>query len=56
MGVNIKHQIQRQFVALLQTHRALLYKLARVYARSTADRDDLAQEAIANLWRAYPPL
>ena len=52
--MNANPRIQAQFVALLQQHRALLYKVARVYARSAADRDDLAQEAIANLWRAYP--
>jgi RNA polymerase sigma-70 factor (ECF subfamily) len=52
--VNVNPQIQAKFVALLQSHRALLYKVARVYSRSAADREDLAQEAIANLWRAYP--
>jgi RNA polymerase sigma-70 factor, ECF subfamily len=54
IGVNTHSDIQAQFVALLQIHRALLCKIVRVYARSPADRDDLAQEAIANLWRAYP--
>lgn len=45
---------ESHFVALLQAHRALLYKIARLYGRSAADRDDLTQEAIANLWRAFP--
>jgi RNA polymerase sigma-70 factor (ECF subfamily) len=43
-----------QFISLLQDHRALLYKIARIYGQSAADRDDLTQEAIANLWRAFP--
>jgi RNA polymerase sigma-70 factor (ECF subfamily) len=45
---------QAQFLALLQAHRGLLYKVSRAYGRSAAERDDLAQEIIANLWRAYP--
>jgi len=47
-------EIQAQFLALLQDHRGLLYKVSRAYGHSAADRDDLAQEIIANLWRAYP--
>jgi RNA polymerase sigma-70 factor (ECF subfamily) len=43
-----------QFISLLQDHRALLHKIARIYGQSAADRDDLTQEAIANLWRAFP--
>jgi len=43
-----------QFVALLQTHRGLLYKVSRVYGRSAPERADLAQEVVANLWQAYP--
>jgi RNA polymerase sigma-70 factor (ECF subfamily) len=43
-----------EFLALLQAHRALLYRVTRLYGQSAADRADLAQEAIANLWRAFP--
>jgi RNA polymerase sigma-70 factor (ECF subfamily) len=45
---------QAQFLRLLQGHRGLLYKVSRAYGRSAADRDDLVQEIIVNLWRAYP--
>jgi RNA polymerase sigma factor (sigma-70 family) len=43
-----------QFVALLTSHRGLLYKVARLYGRSASERSDLAQEIVLNLWRAYP--
>jgi RNA polymerase sigma-70 factor (ECF subfamily) len=39
---------------LVQAHRGLLYKVTRAYGYSAADRDDLAQEVIAQLWRAHP--
>jgi RNA polymerase sigma factor (sigma-70 family) len=45
---------QSQFVALLTSHRGLLYKVSRVYGRSTSERADLAQEIVLNLWQASP--
>jgi RNA polymerase sigma-70 factor (ECF subfamily) len=45
---------QAGFLALLTAHRRLLYKVTRAYGHSAADRDDLAQEAIVQLWRAFP--
>lgn len=32
----------------------LIYKVCRVYATTQADRDDLYQEIVLQLWRAYP--
>jgi RNA polymerase sigma factor (sigma-70 family) len=54
LGVKPDPDREPQFISLLEAHRALLYKIARIYGHSAADRDDLAQEAIANLWRAFP--
>jgi RNA polymerase sigma factor (sigma-70 family) len=44
----------QQFAALLHSHQALIFKVARVYAFNSHDRDDLAQEIAAQLWRAFP--
>jgi RNA polymerase sigma factor (sigma-70 family) len=52
--VSLNPTLQASFLALLREHRALLYKVARVFGRSSAERDDLAQEALVHLWRAYP--
>jgi RNA polymerase sigma-70 factor (ECF subfamily) len=52
--VSTDTDIQAGFLALLNAHRRLLYKVTRAYGRSAADRDDLAQESIVQLWRAYP--
>lgn len=43
-----------RFLALLDEHRRILYKVARAYTRSDTDREDLVQEIIAQLWRAFP--
>lgn len=45
---------QAQFLAQLDAQRRLLYKVARVYGRSPEDREDLMQETVGQLWRAFP--
>jgi RNA polymerase sigma-70 factor (ECF subfamily) len=43
-----------EFVALLQEHQRLVYRVAGSYARARADIEDLAQEIAAQAWRAFP--
>ncbi|HTC54253.1 MAG TPA: sigma-70 family RNA polymerase sigma factor [Steroidobacteraceae bacterium] len=43
-----------QFLELLTSHRGLLYKVSRVYGRCAAERADLVQEVVLNLWQAHP--
>jgi len=45
---------QEEFVKLVQEHRSLLYKVCRVYCFTEADRQDLFQEMVIQLWRSYP--
>ena len=42
------------FADLLQRHRGIVFKVAGTYAFDPHDRDDLAQEIAAQLWRAWP--
>lgn len=53
-GMSTPNAMQAEFLALVQENRGLIYKVSRAYGLSAADRDDLAQEIIMNLWRAYP--
>ncbi len=46
--------IQEAFVRLVSEHRGMLYKVCRLYCRSAADRQDLFQEIVFQLWRSYP--
>jgi RNA polymerase sigma-70 factor (ECF subfamily) len=45
---------QEEFVKLVQEHRAMLYKVCRVYCFAEDDRQDLFQEIVIQLWRSYP--
>ena len=42
-----------RFLALLHTHRAILYKVAFGYCRGREDRADLIQEMAIQLWRSF---
>lgn len=42
------------FLASLEAHRGILYKVSSLYCANAADREDLAQEIVAQLWRSYP--
>lgn len=44
---------QQQFEALLQDHHRIAFKVAGLYSRSVADRDDLLQEISTQLWRSF---
>ncbi len=44
---------QDRFLALLEEHRKILYKVAGSYSRNQADRSDLTQEIVLQLWRSF---
>lgn len=48
-----RRQQQQRFEALLHEHRRVIFKVAGLYSRCAADRDDLVQEISTQLWRAF---
>jgi RNA polymerase sigma factor (sigma-70 family) len=45
---------QQEFEALLQEHRAIVFKTVNTYCWRPEDRDDLAQEIAVQIWKAWP--
>ena len=45
---------QSAFAELIGQHRRIIFKVANTYGFHAQDRDDLAQEITAQLWRAFP--
>jgi RNA polymerase sigma factor (sigma-70 family) len=43
-----------RFAELIERHRGIVVKVAAMYCRNRADREDVAQEIVTQLWRAYP--
>ncbi|HYN44136.1 MAG TPA: RNA polymerase sigma factor [Thermoanaerobaculia bacterium] len=44
---------QDRFLVLLDEHKKILFKVASSYCRNTADRQDLVQEMVVQLWRSF---
>ncbi len=42
------------FLRQLAPHKAILYKVANAYCAQRADRGDLIQDIVLELWRAFP--
>jgi RNA polymerase sigma-70 factor (ECF subfamily) len=46
--------IAQEFMARIRQHQGILHKITAVYAHNPADKEDLKQEIILQLWRSYP--
>lgn len=46
--------MEKEFINLLNQNRGILYKICRMYCKEAADRQDLFQEIVLQLWKAYP--
>jgi RNA polymerase sigma factor (sigma-70 family) len=42
------------FLRLVEQHRGIIGKVATGYSNTSADRKDLSQEILLQLWKAYP--
>jgi RNA polymerase sigma-70 factor (ECF subfamily) len=47
-------ELQKTFENLVKTHERLIYKICRLYGNSEDDRQDLYQDIVIQLWKAYP--
>jgi RNA polymerase sigma-70 factor, ECF subfamily len=50
----VRDRNQVSFEALLDSHRGIVFKTVNTYCWRAEDREDLAQEISAQLWRAWP--
>ena len=46
-------QNEEKFLDVLNSHKAILYKVANAYVSSSHDRNDLIQEIIEQLWKSF---
>jgi RNA polymerase sigma-70 factor (ECF subfamily) len=53
-GVLSQSDFERRFNALLDAHGRSLGRVAGIYARDAAEREDLFQEIVVAIWRALP--
>lgn len=46
--------MHQTFEKLIKEHERLIYKICRLYGKTDDDRQDLFQEIVIQLWKAYP--
>ncbi len=46
--------LEKAFIALLEQHKRLIVKIVSSYFKTPANRNDLIQEIILHLWKAFP--
>lgn len=44
---------QTHFLALIEQHKGILYKVAKMYMDDVEDQNDLMQEIVLQLWKAF---
>ena len=44
----------QQFIRLVETHKGIIVKICSIYARRSDEKDDLFQEIVVQLWKAWP--
>jgi len=49
-----KTELEKRFEEQISEHEPLLYKVCHTYAYTRADREDLFQEIVIQVWKAYP--
>lgn len=49
-----KQELESAFIALVEEHKRIIYKVCYVYATDKENLNDLYQEVVINLWKAYP--
>jgi RNA polymerase sigma factor (sigma-70 family) len=49
-----KQEAEKQFENHIRENELLIYKVCRIYAYTDADRQDLFQEIVIQLWKSYP--
>jgi RNA polymerase sigma-70 factor (ECF subfamily) len=47
-------QLQEEFLALVEQHKGAIIKVSGLYTRRREEKDDLIQEIIVQLWKAWP--
>lgn len=47
-------QQEKEFIALVEEYKQVIYKVCYVYATDADHLNDLYQEVVINLWKAYP--
>ena len=43
---------RKRYLKIIEQHKGIIFKVTRSYCKSEFDREDLAQEILAQIWRS----
>jgi RNA polymerase sigma-70 factor (ECF subfamily) len=46
--------MKNEFLSIVQSHQAIIYKVCRLYRDQNEDQEDLFQEIVFQLWKSWP--
>ena len=46
--------MEREFLNIVEAHQGIIFKVCKLYRNSKEDQEDLFQEIVLQLWRAFP--
>jgi len=49
-----KSELREQFISIFEENIGIILKIARAYAHTAQDREDLINDIAVELWKAYP--
>jgi RNA polymerase sigma-70 factor (ECF subfamily) len=49
-----KQALEAAFISLVEEHKQIIYKVCYMYASDKENLNDLYQEVVINLWKAFP--
>ena len=49
-----KDETEKEFEKYIRQHELIIHKVCNIYASTSADKEDLFQEIIIQLWKAFP--
>ena len=52
--MNEKQKIEADFLKMLQEYNRIIYKVASFYVDENTTINDLYQDVVLNLWKAFP--
>lgn len=50
----MEQTIEKEFLAVIKAYERVIYKVCYLYTNKTASLNDLYQEAVLNIWKAFP--
>lgn len=51
---HINEPVQKEFLSVIKEYERVIYKVCYLYANPNAPLNDLYQDVILNIWKAFP--